>query len=269
MAKVFDGKKLAFEKESQLVQQVSEFKKRTKITPKLVSFLVGDNPSSRLYLRLKQKAAKRIGIKMEIVKITNLTKLTEFIKEKNSDPKTHGIMIQMPLSESRILEIIKPEKDVDGLNPKKSFFLPAVTRAVLLILESQRISLRGKKVVVVGASGFVGKPLVTHLKNLGAEVIPCDEYTKNLKEWAKKGDILISATGVPGLIQKEMVKKGAVVIDAGSPRGDVDFEEVKKVASLITPVPGGVGPITIACLLENVLLAAERQINSLIRHEIN
>jgi methylenetetrahydrofolate dehydrogenase (NADP+)/methenyltetrahydrofolate cyclohydrolase len=287
MAKVFEGKKLAQKKEKELAKKVAELKKKG-IRPKLVSFLVGENPASLLYLKKKEEAAKRVGINFELQKFSsniNFTLLRRRIREKNNDSGVSGVMVQLPLSEinQEILAEISPEKDVDCLTPEnlgllalgKPRFLPAVVKAVLAILKfvfTQGVlpspPLRWD-IVVVGASGFVGRSLVAYLKNLGLKAIPCDEFTKFLKKWTKRGDILISATGVPGLIKKEMVKKGAVVIDVGSPKGDVDFEEVKKVASWITPVPGGVGPLTIVCLLENVLLAAKRQINSLIIHEVN
>lgn len=285
MVKVFNGKKLAQELEKKIKKKAGELEKKADITPKLVSIVVGDDKArfaesrraSHLYLSLQEKAAKRTGILFEKKVFSSQTEpeeIYQYINSLNKDKKVQGIVIQMPLPKKfDLLELavqIKPEKDVDCLNPENQrrliesqpVFLPAVVKAVLLILENQQVNLRDKQVVVVGASGFVGLPLVAHLENLGVEVIPCDEFTKNLEEWTKKGDILISVTGVASLIKKEMVKKGAMVIDVGSPKGDVDFEEVKKIASFITPVPGGVGPLTIACLMESLLFAIEGIISS-------
>lgn len=284
MAKVFNGKKLAQELEKKIKKRVSNLKKKYSIAPKLVSIVIGDDKTrfaesrraSHLYLSLQEKAAERIGILFEKKVFSSQIEPEQIyqyiINSLNEDENVHGIAVQMPLPKKfDLIELasqIKPEKDVDCLNPENQkrliegqpVFLPAVVKAVLLILENQRVNLRDKQVVVVGASGFVGLPLVAHLENLGVEVIPCDEFTEDLSQWTRMGDVLISATGVPGLIKKEMVKKGVLVIDIGSPKGDVDFEEVKKIASLITPVPGGVGPLTIACLMENLLFTVEDQI---------
>jgi len=275
MAEIFDGKKQAEKLEEEIKRKIGDIKKKLGVTPKLVSIIVGDNQAFHLYLSLVEEKAKKAGILFEKKSFTSQTSPKQIYKHINSlnqDRGVHGIVVQMPLPKNfdpiRLGSQISPEKDVDCLTPEslkhlvegQPIFLPAVVKAVLLILEKKRIKLRGKDVAVVGASGFVGKPLAAHLKNLGVTVIPCDEFTKNLKEWTKKGEILVSATGVSGLIKKEMVKKGAVVIDLGSPKPEVNFEEVKKIASFITPVPGGVGPLTIVCLLENVLLAARRQV---------
>lgn len=276
MAEILQGKKLAQELEQEIKKRVKVLKKELGFSPKLISIVVGEDRArfaesrraSHLYLSSQEKAAKKVGILFEkkvFPPKTTPAKVVAFINRMNADSKISGIVVQVPLPrELEILGSIEPSKDVDCLNPKnlqllnegKPIFLPAVVKAILLVLEKKGVGLRGKTVVVVGSSGFVGRPLVAHLKNLGARVIPCDEFTKNLKERTRKGEILISTTGVPGLIKKAMVKKGAMVIDVGSPKGDVDFEEVKKVASFITPVPGGVGPLTIVCLLENTLQSA-------------
>lgn len=270
MAKVFNGKKSAQELEKEVKKKVGDLEKKFGLTPRLVSIVIGEGKASHLYLVGQERAAERVGIlfgKKAFSPQASLEQIYQYINSLNQDKKVHGIVIQMPLpGKFEPLELagqIKPEKDVDCLNPEnieslingRPVFLPAVVRAVLLILEKEKVKLKGKKVVVVGASGFVGRPLVAHLKNLGATVIPCDEYTRDLGKWTKMGEILISATGVTGLIKKEMVKKGAIVIDVGSPKAEVDFRKVKKIASFITPVPGGVGPLTIVCLLENTLLA--------------
>jgi len=269
---IFDGKKLAAEKEKILAKKVAEFKKATGIRPKLVAVMVGENEASKIYLRKKSQASKRVGIEMETFKLDKAEELINLIREKNKDKKTHGIMIQLPMemqnSKFKILSAINPLKDVDCLTPEnfgllvmgKPRFLPATVKAILEIIEFsnyQIANLRGTNVCVVGASNIVGKPLALHLSNLGATLTICRSKTKNLEKYTRQADLLISATGVPKLIKKDMVKKGAVVIDVGSPVGDVDFENVSKIASFITPVPGGVGPLTVVCLLENVFQAAK------------
>jgi len=307
MAIIFDGKKLAAEKEKILAKKVADFKKRTGITPKLVAVMVGENKASKIYLRKKSQAAKRVGMEMEIFNLNEVEELIRLIGEKNKDKKTHGIMIQMPIeiqnfppfggtppkavakslpcrqagkiqnkfkipacpagrqnSKFKILGAIEPRKDVDCLTPEnfgllamgKPRFLPATVKAIMEIINVSGFKLQASSVVIVGASNIVGKPLALHLSNLGATVTICRSKTKNLEKYTRQADLLISATGVPKLIKKDMVKKGAVVIDVGSPVGDVDFENVSQIASFITPVPGGVGPLTVVCLLENVFQTA-------------
>ncbi|MGB9911004.1 MAG: bifunctional 5,10-methylenetetrahydrofolate dehydrogenase/5,10-methenyltetrahydrofolate cyclohydrolase [Microgenomates group bacterium] len=272
MAIIFDGKKLAEEKEKILAQKVAELKKKTGITPKLTAFLIGENPASILYLKKKSEAGKRVGIEVEVVKIKKITSLINLIEEKNNDFKTHGIMVQLPLPEEfknwelKILESISPIKDVDCLTPVnlgllargQPRFLPATVKAVLEIIKNSNFKVLGSNIVVVGASNIVGKPLALLLSNLGATVTLCRSKTKNLAKFTCQADFLISATGVPNLIKAEMVKREAIVIDVGAPKADVDFEKVKKIASFITPVPGGVGPLTVVSLLENLLIAFER-----------
>lgn len=275
MTIIFDGKKLAQEKEKALRAKVDELKKQG-IIPQLVSILIGNNPASKLYLGLKQKAAERVGVefeKKEFPENVSLQEVIAQIKKSNQDEKVWGIIVQLPFElcsqgkpfkeiEKQVLNTIDPKKDVDCLTKAnlellkqgKSRFLPATVRGIMEILQIGKVSLEGKKIVVVGAKGFVGRPLVNYLRSLGNNVVGVDKETPDLKTKTKEADILISATGVPNLIKKEMVKEGAVVIDVGSPKGDVCFEEVKEVASFITPVPGGVGPMTVICLFENLLL---------------
>ncbi len=251
MAIIFDGKAFASKKEEEL--------KSLGKHPKLASILIGSNPASLLYVNLKKKFAERVGATLEIASFDESVEAGEvkqFIEDANADSSVDGIMIQLPLPEvlrsatNDLVNSISPLKDVDGLG-KNSMYLHPTSRAVIeIISESGRQS---GVVCVVGATGMVGRPLVKDLKEKGFEVIECDHTTKNLKEETLKADILVSATGVPGLIKADMVKDGVVVIDVGSPKGDVDFDEVAVKASFITPVPGGVGPVTIACLLENLL----------------
>jgi len=284
MAKIVDGKKIAQEIEGKLKREVSLLGKRG-LAPKLVSIIIGEDPISHLYVRLKQKAAERVGIEFE-KKVFPVAVGDETLKMyfglKNKDKRVHGIMVQLPIPGSgrqkskdrslKILSLIDPKKDVDCLTPEnfgllamgRQRFLPATVEAVLTILKHEKVKLLGKNIVVVGASNIVGKPLALILKNLNemGTVTICRSKTKDLPSFTKKADILISATGVCGLIGAEMVKSGAVVVDVGESRikgkvvGDVDFEQVKNVASLITPVPGGVGPLTVMSLLKNTFLAA-------------
>jgi len=278
MAIIFDGKKLAAEKEKILAKKVAEFQKATGIRPKLVAVMVGENEANKIYLRKKSEAAKRVGMEMEIFKLNEPEELIKLIREKNKDKKTHGIMIQLPMKmqnskcksqnenlKFKILSAINPLKDVDCLTPEnfglltmgKPRFLPATVKAIMEIINVSGFRLQASSVGIVGASNIVGKPLALHLSNLGATVTICRSKTKNLEKYTRQADLLVSATGVPKLIKKDMVKKGAVVIDVGSPVGDVDFENVSQIASFITPVPGGVGPMTVVCLLENVFQAAK------------
>jgi len=268
MAVIFDGKKLAAQKEEILKAKVAMLN----FFPKLTAVSLGDDPASQIYLRLKGHSAGRIGIDFEKKEFTEGVDYQEIIREiqkANQDEKVWGIMVQLPLPRKleignwklEILGAIAPSKDVDCLTKEnldllkagKPHFLPATVRGIMEILKFGKIKLRGKKIVVVGAKGFVGRPLVDYLRSLGSDVVGVDKETPDLGTKTKEADILISATGVPNLIKKEMVKKGVVVVDVGSPRGDVDFEKVEEIASFITPVPGGVGPMTVICLFENLL----------------
>jgi len=271
MTIILEGRKLACKREEKLKIEI----KKLEIKPKLAVVLVGDDPASRIYVREKEKAAKRVGIEFEkkvfSARVEEM-EVYQYINSINRDEKIHGIVVQLPLPAKFdpfwMVCKIDPLKDVDCLTPEnlgslmlgKPYFLPAVVKAVIEIIGNWKLEIGNSNVVIVGAGNLVGKPLAIHLKNLGATVILCDEYTKNLGEQTKKAEILVSATGQPNLIKGQMIKKGSVVIDAGAPRGDVDFAEGQKVASFITPVPGGVGPLTVVCLLENVLLATQRQV---------
>jgi methylenetetrahydrofolate dehydrogenase (NADP+)/methenyltetrahydrofolate cyclohydrolase len=270
MAIVFDGRKFATQKEEKLAIRILGLKARG-VYPKLASILVGNNPASQLYVNLKKKAAEKIGAEVDIYLIKENSKLDELfllIKTLNTDKTVHGIMIQMPLPgafagfKSQIINSINPEKDVDGLRADSPFLHPT-SKAVIQILDEAkndknvRLALKEApcKVIIVGATGMVGTPLVKELKEEGYEVVPCDSDTPDLKGTTLQGDVVISCTGVPNLIKNDMVKDGAIVIDVGSPKGDIEFESVGSKASFITPVPGGVGPVTIGCLLENLISA--------------
>jgi len=274
MAIIFDGQAFAEKKIGELSKKVAELKNMG-IHPKLASILVGEDPASKLYVSLKKKKAEGIGAEMDVyfLKEKELTEtILALIDSLNIDPTVCGIMIQLPLpsyfskeEKEEIINSIKKEKDVDGLREDSSFLHPTSKAVVDVINESKKQIDYGSSAVVcvVGATGMVGRPLVTELKKEGYRVIACTHDTKDLKEKTLKADILISTTGKPNLITKDMVKKGAVLIDVGSPKGDVD-PEVYEVAGFITPVPGGIGPITISCLFEN-LVKASSGYNYLIR----
>lgn len=268
MATIFDGRKFAAEKEITLQNRVLGLKARG-VYPKLASIIIGNDPASVLYVNLKKKAAERIGAELDVYHISEKAKLDEIIlliDTLNTDETVQGIMIQLPLpgkiqnSKSEIINTINPNKDVDGLRENSSFLHPT-SKAVIEIIDEakkkkyQPLNVVPCKVVVVGATGMVGAPLVKELKNQNYKVVECNSDTPTLKGETLQGDIVISCAGVPNLIMDDMVKNGAVVIDVGSPRGDVDFELVSKKVAFITPVPGGVGPVTISCLLENLISA--------------
>ena len=279
---IFNGREFAKNKEVALKIKVWDLAWHG-IKPKLVSILVGDDPSSKLYTQLKEKKARQLGCEMEIYEIglrRDIGYIVNLIRFLNSKEDVHGIMVQLPLPKrlagftSEVVKAIDPKKDVDGLRPD-SLYLHPTSKAVVEIIEEARkvtwkkpiIRIRARKiddvVCVIGASGMVGRPLVKKLKELGYPVLEADKNTKNLKEISQKAKILVSATGVPGLIKKNFgMKRQIIVIDVGSPKGDVDFDKIIKKSKFITPVPGGVGPVTITCLIENLLEAAYNMLNT-------
>jgi len=279
VADLLDGNSLSKKMLSDLKERVSDFKSRAKITPKLAIILVGKDNASEIYVSKKLKNAKAIGIDAELIRFdenVSEQKLIDKIQEMNSDEKVHGLIIQVPLPKhldmQKVLNSVCPLKDVDGftcwnlglLLQDKESFIPATPLGIIRMLEHYKIPVEGKNVCMVGHSLIVGKPLALLFLNKNATVTICHKFTKNLSEFTKKADILCVAVGKQNLITAKMVKKNAVVIDIGINRlsngkivGDVDFEKVKKKASFITPVPGGVGPMTVYCLLKNTLKAAE------------
>jgi len=280
MSKIIDGNKIAEGIREDLKKRVEKLKKRG-IESTLAIVLVGDRPDCKIYAKSKQKACEEIGIKSNLHTFPEdikQEKLINAIEDLNDDDSVHGIIVEMPLpknlNEKLILRAISPMKDVDGLNPitignisiGNEFLAPATPKGIIKILEKMKIPVEGKEIVIVNNSNVVGKPLALMLTNRFATVTICHIKTKDLKPHTLKADILITAVGLPNLIREDMVKRGTVVIDAGIKRvnnkivGDVDFEKVKDVASYITPVPGGVGPITVTMVLENTLIAAENQI---------
>ena len=279
MVTVIDGKALARKMRGEIAEGVARLKAKTGITPRLVVVLVGDDPASIVYVRNKEKGAAELGMSSETRRLPSSIKqdsLIEIIKELNSDGLVHGILVQLPLpkgiSENEVVAAISPEKDVDGLHPlnmgkllrgEEPLHLPCTAQGVIELLLSTGIELKGKEAVVVGRSNIVGKPVALLLLQKHATVTICHSRTRDLGGVIKRGDIIVAAVGSPGLIHGDMIKQGAAIVDVGTNRvgeklvGDVDFESARERAGFITPVPGGVGPMTITMLLQNTLRAAE------------
>lgn len=267
MTIIFDGRAFAEKKILELDKKVAVLKNKG-IHPKLASILIGDDPASKLYVTLKKKKAQAIGAEMDVYFLKekeNIETILALIDSLNSDDSVYGIMVQLPLppnfskeDKEEIINLIKKEKDVDGLREGSLFLHPTSKAVIDVIEESKKTADYGTNTIVcvVGATGMVGRPLVSQLKKEGYEVSECNHDTKDLKEKTLQADILISTTGISNLITSDMVKKGATVIDVGSPRGDVD-SGVSEVAGFLTLVPGGIGPITIASLLENLVKASQ------------
>ena len=280
MAKIIDGKELAKNIRAKLKDEVIELK-NADINPKLAVIMVGDDKASKVYVKNKSKACEDVGIAYEEYLLpaeTKMEELLELIEKLNNDETVHGILVQSPLPQGLDANVafrtISPKKDVDGFNPinvgklslNQDCFVSCTPFGVIKMLEAYNIQIEGAHAVVIGRSNIVGKPLVQCLLNKNATVTVCHSKTKNLKEITKQADILIAAIGKPKFVTEDMVKDGAVVIDVGINRmedgklaGDTDFENIKEKASHITPVPGGVGPMTIAMLMHNVVKAAKQQ----------
>jgi methylenetetrahydrofolate dehydrogenase (NADP+) / methenyltetrahydrofolate cyclohydrolase len=281
---IIDGKEIAKKKKHEIADQVQELKKQG-VTPGLAVILVGDNQASRTYVNSKQKTARELGMHNVLIEypvsITEQELLAK-IDELNKDEDIHGILVQLPLpdhiSEKKLIEAISPEKDVDGFHPinigrmmtGQDAFLPCTPYGVMVMMKEIEVDLAGKHVVVVGRSNIVGKPAGQLFLNENATVTYCHSRTKDLKEHTKQADVIIAAVGKADLITADHVKPGAVVIDVGMNRnelgklcGDVAYEEVKEKAGYITPVPGGVGPMTIAMLMYNTMKSAKNHMNRL------
>lgn len=263
MSLVFNGHEFAAKKSLELQKRVLDLNTQG-IFPHLASIIIGDNPASNLYVGLKKKAGEAIGIQVDIYTLTKATKkedVIHLINTLNTDPDINGIMVQMPIPEplsqykDEFIQAIDDQKDVDGLKPNSKFLHPT-SKAVIDILDYALAQDTDHAIIttvcVVGSTGMVGRPLVSELKKQGYEVIECDIKTKDLGQKVKNCDIVISATGVMNLITPEMIKQKAIVIDVGSPNGDFE-KDVSEVASFFTPVPGGVGPVTIVSLFENLV----------------
>ncbi len=281
-AKILDGKKLSEKILAKLEIEIKKLREKG-IAPKLVVLQVGNDPASTIYVNKKHETSKRIGMDSEVKRFPESISYKDFLMEVgklNKDDSVHGMMIQIPLPEhlnhKQVFENVAIEKDVDGLHPfnhgknllGKKGFKPATPIGIMELLRQTKVNLEGKHAVVVGRSNIVGKPIAIMLLNEGCTVTICHSKTKKLGGHTKQADILVSAVGKPGLIKANMVKKGAIVIDVGIARegnaikGDVDFENVRKKAGWITPVPGGVGPMTIASLMLNTIEAAKEQKNA-------
>lgn len=277
MAIIIDGKELSKKIRMQVKEEVEVLKSKG-INPKLAVIMVGEDPASKVYVRNKSRACNEVGIEYEefiLNENIEMDELLNLIKDLNDRKDIHGILLQSPIPKHldiyKAFETIDYRKDVDGFNPinigrltlNRQTFISCTPHGVMKMLEDYDINVKGANVVVLGRSNIVGKPLVQCLLNKDATVTICHSKTKNIEEITKNADILISAIGQPKFVKANMVKEGAVVIDVGINRletglvGDVDFEEVEKKASYITPVPGGVGPMTIAMLLHNVVIATK------------
>ncbi len=278
-ARIIDGLRLAKEMRCGFAARVAELGRRN-VTPGLAVILVGDDPASKVYVARKVKACAAVGIQSfaeHFAWSIGNAELLGRIVELNADPEVHGILVQLPLpphiNMKRVLETISAEKDVDGFHlynvgglvTGDTVFSPCTPYGVVKLLEHEGIDIEGQNVVVVGASNIVGKPMALMLMARDATVSICHAKTRDLAQYTILADILVVAAGVPGLIVPQMVKSGAVVVDVGINRlpdgritGDVDFEGVRRKAAAITPVPGGVGPMTVTMLLENTIKSAER-----------
>jgi methylenetetrahydrofolate dehydrogenase (NADP+)/methenyltetrahydrofolate cyclohydrolase len=280
-ARIIDGKAIAEKIRGEIAAQVAEFRAQTQCVPHLAAILIGDDPASAVYVRGKQRACEKAGLKSSLHRLpatTSEEELLNLVRQCNHAPDVHGILVQLPLptqiNPQRVLDTVLPLKDVDAFHPEnvgrivqgRPRFLPCTPHGVQRLLIETGTMINGAEIVVLGRSEIVGKPMALMLLQKGpaadATVTVCHSRTRDLPQVTRRADILIAAIGSPQFVTAEMVKPGAVVIDVGINRvgeklvGDVDFDAVRQVASAITPVPGGVGPMTIAMLLANTLTAA-------------
>ncbi|GGC91308.1 bifunctional protein FolD [Thalassobacillus devorans] len=280
-ANIIYGKELAAELREEMKQEVAELKTKN-IVPGLTVIILGEDPASLSYVRGKQKASEKVGMESNLIEMPETTseqELLDLIAEQNAEESVHGILVQLPLpahiSEQKVIEAIDPAKDVDGFHPinvgrmmtGQDTFYPCTPYGILVILKKAEIDIKGKHVVVVGRSNLVGKPVGQLLLNEHATVTYCHSKTPDLGYHTKQADIVIVAAGKAGLVTGKHIKEGAVVIDVGVNRvdgklvGDVDFDSVEPIASHLTPVPKGVGPMTITMLLHNTIKAAKKIYN--------
>ena len=280
MAELINGKEISAQIRAEIARDTAEFKEKTGVTPGLAVVIVGQDPASQVYVRNKHKASLEVGFRSDVYELpaeTTQDELNALIDRLNADDGIHGILVQLPLpkhlSEDDVILRIDPKKDVDAFHPEnvgrimigEYHYLPCTPAGVMQLLHRSGVSIAGKKCVVVGRSNIVGKPMAMLLLHESGTVTVCHSRTQNLKEECLKADILVVAIGKADFITGDMIKEGAVVIDVGMNRrtdgkltGDVDFESAEKKASKITPVPGGVGPMTIAMLMRNTLTSAEQ-----------
>ncbi|MFA4747282.1 bifunctional methylenetetrahydrofolate dehydrogenase/methenyltetrahydrofolate cyclohydrolase FolD [Helicobacter pylori] len=278
---LLDGQALAYDIEKDLKNKIQTITAQTHKSPKLAVILVGKDPASITYVNMKIKACERVGMDFDLKTLQeNITEaeLLSLIKDYNTNQNISGVLVQLPLprhiDSKMILEAIDPNKDVDGFHPlnigklctQKESFLPATPMGVMRLLKHYHIEIKGKDVAIIGASNIIGKPLSMLMLNAGASVSVCHILTKDISFYTQNADIVCVGVGKPDLIKASMLKKGAVVVDIGINHlndgrivGDVDFTNAQKVAGFITPVPKGVGPMTIVSLLENTLIAFEKQ----------
>jgi methylenetetrahydrofolate dehydrogenase (NADP+)/methenyltetrahydrofolate cyclohydrolase len=273
-AMIVNGKEIAKEIRKKISEEIVLLEKKYNITPVIATVIIGNDLSSKLYLKLRDNACSEVGI---ISKHFNFDvnvsehKILQTIQKLNEENSVHGILIQYPvpnqLSQEKLMQVIDSRKDVEGFNPVNLgrtligdvYLIPCTPLSVLTILEHEHVVLKGKDIVIINHSNVVGKPLAAILLNRNATVTICHVFTKNLKQFTSKADILITGAGVPKLITTDHIKENAIVLDVGIVKtkdgvcGDVDFSTVKEKASIITPVPGGVGPVTIACALKNMV----------------
>ena len=281
MAKILSGKIVSARVKDELKKEVEELSQRGKQTG-LAVVLVGDDSASKVYVRNKEKACEEVGIYSEVHRLSENTseeELLKLINELNENDKIDGILVQLPLpkhlDDKVIIDNIKPEKDVDAFHPSNVGkimigdydFLPCTPAGIMELIHESGVEVDGKTCVVIGRSNIVGKPMSMLLLHENGTVTTCHSHTKNLAEVTKSADILVAAVGIPKFVKADMVKPGAVVIDVGMDRdengklcGDVDFNEVEPVAGSITPVPGGVGPMTIAMLMRNTVTASKKKL---------
>ncbi|GAA8502275.1 bifunctional methylenetetrahydrofolate dehydrogenase/methenyltetrahydrofolate cyclohydrolase FolD [Helicobacter pylori] len=278
---LLDGQALAYDIEKDLKHKIQIIHTQTHKRPKLAVILVGKDPASITYVNMKIKACERVGMDFDLKTLqedVTEAELLSLIKNYNTDQNISGVLVQLPLprhiDSKMVLEAIDPSKDVDGFHPlnigklctQKESFLPATPMGVMRLLKHYHIEIKGKDVAIIGASNIIGKPLSMLMLNAGASVSVCHILTKDISFYTQNADIVCVGVGKPDLIKASMLKKGAVVVDIGINHlndgrivGDVDFNNVQKVAGFITPVPKGVGPMTIVSLLENTLIAFEKQ----------
>jgi len=278
-AQILNGKALAQNIQHQIIDAIQKYLKRGFRAPKLAVILIGHNPASEIYVRNKYQACLQVGINSKIFTLeASITEqyLLELIDQLNNDQTVDGILVQLPLPEHiashAIIEQIRPDKDVDGFHPynlgrlaqKRPLLRPCTPAGIMQLLETTQIELRGLNATVVGASNIVGRPMLLELLSAECTVTICHKQTRNLEKMVQEADLLVAAAGSPGLIKGDWIKTNAIVIDVGMNRmdngalvGDIEFEKAKLRASWITPVPGGVGPMTVANLLTNTLFAYE------------
>ena len=285
-ARPIDGRAIAARIRADVAEAIAALERSVGVRPGLAAVLVGDDPASATYVRMKKKACEEAGLASRVLELpveTSQEELLGRVAELNADPEIHGILVQLPLppqiDERAVVRAVDPDKDVDGFHPLNvgrvalgeldDTFVPATPAGILRLLAETGVELRGAEAVVIGRSAIVGRPTALLLLHRSATVTVCHSATRDLGAHTRRADVLVAAVGKPGFVKGAMVKPGAAVIDVGINRvtgedgkgrlvGDVDFEEVSKVAGWLTPVPGGVGPMTIAMLLENTLAAARR-----------